>query len=173
VTGFSRGYPLSTLGWSLAQVEFAGDEPQSVLGSTAMKIGRYATSNGASHIGESEIALTQNEGRPLFFNSARFPATTVGFQHVRPGGKTAWHNPPQPWLAFILAGTWKIETSDGSRVSRRERISRRRHERERPSRLGGRGRRCTRGRCQLAGCGSDRVRRTNGISRMRRWSRPV
>jgi hypothetical protein len=31
------------------------------------------------------------------------------------GGTAAWHNPPQRWLAFILAGTWEIEASDGSR----------------------------------------------------------
>lgn len=97
--------------WNLA-----GDEPQSAFGSTGIKIGRiYATSDGDSHIGELEISLTRNEGRPSFFNSARFAATAVGFQHVRPGRETAWNNPPQPWLAFILAETWTIETSDGSR----------------------------------------------------------
>ena len=81
-----------------------------------MKIGRiYATPDGESHIGELEIGFAQNEGRPLFFNSTRFAARTVGFQHVRVGGATAWHNPPQRWLAFILVGTWAIEASDGSR----------------------------------------------------------
>jgi len=81
-----------------------------------MKIGRiYATSDGESHIGELEIGFAQNEGRPLFFNSARFAARTVGLQHVRVGGATVWHNPPQRWLAFILVGTWAIEVSDGSR----------------------------------------------------------
>lgn len=81
-----------------------------------MKVGRiYASADGESHIGELDIVLTQNESRPLFSNSARFAATAVGFQHVRVGGATAWHNPPQRWLAFILAGTWEIETSDGSR----------------------------------------------------------
>ncbi|HVN87176.1 MAG TPA: hypothetical protein VMW17_20280 [Candidatus Binatia bacterium] len=81
-----------------------------------MKIGRiYATPDGESHIGELEIGVAQNEGRPLFFNSTRFAARTVGFQHVRVGGATAWHNPPQRWLAFILVGTWAIEASDGSR----------------------------------------------------------
>lgn len=81
-----------------------------------MKVGRiYATSDGESHIGELDILLTQNDGRPLFSNSTRFAATVIGFQHVRVGGTTAWHNPPQRWLAFILAGTWEIETSDGSR----------------------------------------------------------
>jgi len=80
-----------------------------------MKIGRiYATADGESHIGELEIALAQNEGG-LFFNSTRFAARTVGFQHVRVGGVTAWHNPPERWLAFILVGTWAIEASDGSR----------------------------------------------------------
>ncbi|HVO27301.1 MAG TPA: hypothetical protein VMW56_27120 [Candidatus Margulisiibacteriota bacterium] len=80
-----------------------------------MKIGRiYATPDGESHIGDLEIALAQNEGRPLFFNSTRFAARTVGFQHVRLGGATAWHKPPQRWLAFILVGTWAIEVSDGS-----------------------------------------------------------
>ena len=80
-----------------------------------MKVGRiYATPDGESHIGELDIALTQNEDRPLFYNSTRFEATTVGFQHVRAGGATTWHNPPQPWLAFILIGTWEIEASDGS-----------------------------------------------------------
>ena len=39
----------------------------------------------------------------------------IGFQHVRVGGATAWHNPPQRWLALILVGTWEVETSDGSR----------------------------------------------------------
>ena len=81
-----------------------------------MKIGRiYATPDGESRLGELEIALAQNEGRPLFFNSTRFAARTVGFQNVRVGGATAWHNPPQRWLAFILVGTWEIEASDGSR----------------------------------------------------------
>jgi len=81
-----------------------------------MKIGRiYATPDGESHIGELEIALAQKEGRPLFFNSTRFAARTVAFQHVRVGGANAWHNPPQRWLAFILVGTWAIEVSDGSR----------------------------------------------------------
>lgn len=81
-----------------------------------MKIGRiYATPDGESHIGESDIVLTQDEARPLFSNSTRFPATAVGFQRVRAGGAATWHNPPQRWLAFILAGTWEIETSDGSR----------------------------------------------------------
>src|SRR5262245_16397937 len=81
-----------------------------------MKVGRiYATADGESHIGELEILLTENQGRPLFFNSARFAATAVGFQRVRVGGTTAWHNPTQRWLAFILAGTWEIEASDGSR----------------------------------------------------------
>jgi quercetin dioxygenase-like cupin family protein len=81
-----------------------------------MKVGRiYATPDGESHIGELEIALTQNEGRPLFYNSTRFAATTIGFQCVRAGGSTAWHNPPQRWVAFILDGTWEIEASDGSR----------------------------------------------------------
>jgi len=81
-----------------------------------MKVGRiYATPDGESHIGELEVALTPNEGRPLFYNSARFAASSIGFQHVRVGGATAWHNPPQRWLAFILVGTWEIEVSDGSR----------------------------------------------------------
>jgi hypothetical protein len=81
-----------------------------------MKIGRiYATPDGESHLGELEIGFAQNEGRPLFFNSTRFAAKTVGFQHVRVGGATSWHNPPQRWLAFILVGTWAIEASDGSR----------------------------------------------------------
>lgn len=81
-----------------------------------MKVGRiYATSDGESHIGELEIRLAQDEGRPLFSNSARFPGVAVGFQHVGPGGSTEWHNPPQRWLALILTGTWEIETSDGSR----------------------------------------------------------
>jgi hypothetical protein len=81
-----------------------------------MMIGHiYATADGESHIGELEIALTENQGRSLFFNSARFTATAVGFQHVRAGGVTAWHNPSQRWLAFILAGTWEVEASDGSR----------------------------------------------------------
>lgn len=81
-----------------------------------MKIGRiYATSDGESHVGELDVGLTQNEGRPLFSDSTRFAATAVGFQHVRAGGATAWHNPPQRWLALIVAGTWEIETSDGSR----------------------------------------------------------
>jgi len=81
-----------------------------------MKVGRiYATPDGESHVGELDIPLIQNETRPLFYNSSRFAATTVGFQHVRVGGATAWHNPPQRWLALILAGTWEIETSDGSR----------------------------------------------------------
>jgi hypothetical protein len=81
-----------------------------------MKVGRiYATADGESHIGELEVLLTENQGRPSFFNSARFAATTVGFQHVRVGGATAWHNPSQRWLALILAGTWAVEASDGSR----------------------------------------------------------
>lgn len=81
-----------------------------------MKVGRiYTTPDGESHIGELDILMTQNEGRPLFYNSTRFAATAIGFQHVRVGGTTAWHNPPQRWLAFILVGTWEIETSDGSR----------------------------------------------------------
>lgn len=81
-----------------------------------MKIGRiYATADGETHIGELDIRLSQDEGRPSFANSARFPGTAVGFQHVRAGGATEWHNPPQRWLALILAGTWEIETSDGSR----------------------------------------------------------
>ena len=81
-----------------------------------MKVGRiYATSDGESHIGELDLPLTKNEGRPLFSNSTRFAATAIGFQHVRAGGTTSWHNPPQRWLAFILAGTWEIETSDGTR----------------------------------------------------------
>ena len=82
----------------------------------SVKIGRiYATADGESHIGELDVALTQNDGRPRFCNSKRFAATSTGFQRVRPGGETAWHNPPQRWLAFVLAGTWEIETSDGSR----------------------------------------------------------
>jgi hypothetical protein len=49
-----------------------------------MKVGRiYATADGESHIDELEILLTENQGRPLFFNSARFAATAVGFRHVR------------------------------------------------------------------------------------------
>jgi hypothetical protein len=81
-----------------------------------MKIGRIFTGpDGESHIGELDIVLTQNEGRPLFYNSNRFAATGIRFQQVRVGGTTAWHNPPQRWLAFILAGTWEIEASDGSR----------------------------------------------------------
>lgn len=59
--------------------------------------------------------LAQNQGRPLFFNSTRLAATAVGFQQVGVGGAAAWHNPPQRWLAFILVGTWEIETSDGTR----------------------------------------------------------
>jgi hypothetical protein len=71
-----------------------------------MKIGRiYATSDGESHFGELDIRLTQDEGRPLFSNSARFPGTTVALQHVRAGGTTEWHNPAQRWLALVLAGT--------------------------------------------------------------------
>ena len=81
-----------------------------------MKVGHiYATPDGESHIGELDIVLAQNEGRPLFYNSSRFAATAIGFQLVRAGGANAWHNPPQRWLAFILVGTWEIETSDGSR----------------------------------------------------------
>jgi quercetin dioxygenase-like cupin family protein len=81
-----------------------------------MKVGRiFATPDGESHIGELDIPLAQSEGRPLFYNSTRFAATAVAFQHVRVGGVTAWHNPPQRWLAFILVGTCEIEASDGSR----------------------------------------------------------
>lgn len=81
-----------------------------------MKIGHiYATPDGESHIGDLDLALSENEGRPLFYNSTVFAASTVGFQHVRIGGVTAWHNPRQRWLAFILAGTWEVEASDGSR----------------------------------------------------------
>jgi len=81
-----------------------------------MKVGRiYASADGESHIGELEIPFTENQARPLFLNSARFMATAIAFQHVRAGGATAWHNPAQRWLAFILAGTWEIEASDGSR----------------------------------------------------------
>ena len=81
-----------------------------------MKVGRiYSTQDGESHIGELDIFLAQNEGRPLFYSSTRFAAEGIGFQHVRVGGATAWHNPPQRWLAFILVGTWEIEASDGSR----------------------------------------------------------
>lgn len=81
-----------------------------------MKVGHiYATQDGESHIGELDILLSQNEGRLEFYNSTRFAATAIGFQHVRVGGATAWHNPPQRWLAFILVGTWEIETSDGAR----------------------------------------------------------
>jgi hypothetical protein len=80
-----------------------------------MKIGRiYTTSDGESHIGELELHLVQDDARPLFSNSARFAGTTIGFQHVRAGGMTDWHKPPQRWLALILVGTWEIETSDGS-----------------------------------------------------------
>ena len=71
--------------------------------------------DGETHIGELEIAFTENAGRPLFFNSTRFAATAVGLQHVRAGGATDWHNPPQRWLAFILSGTWEVEVSDGTR----------------------------------------------------------
>ncbi len=96
--------------------KLAPDEQRRALGRRSMKAGRiYATPDGESHIGELDIALTQNEGRPLFYNSTRFAATTIAFQHVRAGGATAWHNPPHCWLAFILDGTWEIETSDGSR----------------------------------------------------------
>jgi quercetin dioxygenase-like cupin family protein len=81
-----------------------------------MKIGRiYATPDGESHFGELEVGLTENATRALFHDSTRFGATRVGFQQVRPGGRTAWHKPGHRWLAFILAGTWGIETSDGSR----------------------------------------------------------
>jgi hypothetical protein len=81
-----------------------------------MKVGRiYASADGESHIGELDILLTPNESRPLFYNSIRFAATSIGFQQVRVGGATAWHNPPQRWLAFVLAGTWEIEATDGSR----------------------------------------------------------
>ena len=81
-----------------------------------MKVGRiYATPDGESHIGELDIGLARNEAWPLFSNSGRFAATAIGFQHIRIGAATAWHNPPQRWLALILAGTWEIETSDGSR----------------------------------------------------------
>jgi hypothetical protein len=81
-----------------------------------MKVGHiYATPDGESHIGELDISLVQNEGRPLFSNSTRFAATAIGLQQVKVGGVTAWHNPPQRWLAFILVGTWEIEASDGSR----------------------------------------------------------
>jgi hypothetical protein len=45
-----------------------------------MKVGRiYATADGESHIGELDIRLTQNEGRPLFSNSTRFAATAMGY----------------------------------------------------------------------------------------------
>jgi hypothetical protein len=92
-----------------------GGRLQAVAG-TGTRIGHiYATEDGESHVGELDIGLTENQGRPLFFNSARFATTAVGFQHVRVGGATAWHNPSQRWLAFILAGTWEIEASDGSR----------------------------------------------------------
>ena len=80
-----------------------------------MKIGHiFAGPDGESHIAELDLALTQNEGRPLFYNSARFAATAIGFQHVRAGGTTAWHNPPRRWLALVLTGTWEVEASDGS-----------------------------------------------------------
>jgi hypothetical protein len=82
-----------------------------------MKIGHiYATEDGESHIGELDVAVTQNQGRPLFYNSARFAATVAGFQNVGAGGVTDWHTTPERWLALILAGTWEIEVSDGSRI---------------------------------------------------------
>src|SRR5271167_3365321 len=82
-----------------------------------MKIGRiYASGDGETHIGELDVAMVQNEGRPLFYNSARSAATSIGFQSVRAGGATDWHTTPDRWLALILAGTWEIEVSDGSCV---------------------------------------------------------
>ena len=82
-----------------------------------MKIGHiYATPDGESHIGELDVALVRNVGRPLFYNSELFGATAVGFQNVQAGGATEWHTTPQRWLALILAGTWEIEASDGSRI---------------------------------------------------------
>jgi hypothetical protein len=99
-----------------SSLKLGGDERRAVLGGGKMKVGHiYATADGESHIGELDILLAQNEGRPLFYNSTRFPATAIGFQQVRIGGVTAWHKPPQPWLAFILVGTWEIEASDGAR----------------------------------------------------------
>jgi hypothetical protein len=83
---------------------------------TLMRIGNiYATGDGESHIGDLDIFLDQNPDRPLFFNSKRIPASTVAFQHVKAGGATARHTAPHPWLAFILIGTWEIESSDGTR----------------------------------------------------------
>lgn len=53
--------------------KLAPDKQRGTLGGSGMKVGRIcATRDGESHIGELDIALTQNGGRPLFYNSTRF-----------------------------------------------------------------------------------------------------
>jgi hypothetical protein len=77
----------------------------------------YATSDGESHFGDVDIAMTMS---PLFPNeapfglSARYAASAIRFVHVPIGVREAgWHTPPGRVLAVWLDGVVEFETSDG------------------------------------------------------------
>ena len=62
---------LAALGMSATASASQRDGEHNAGARNEMKVGRvYATPDGESHIGDLEILLTENQGRPLFFNSA-------------------------------------------------------------------------------------------------------
>lgn len=77
----------------------------------------FATPDGESHFGETEIPTTMAPlfpGEAPFALSARYPATLVRFVHIPAGVREAgWHTPPGRVLAVWLDGTVEFETSDG------------------------------------------------------------
>lgn len=71
---------LAALGISATSTASQCDGEQNAESKKGIKVGHVdATPDGESHIGDLEILLNENQGRPLFFNSSRFGATNVGF----------------------------------------------------------------------------------------------
>ena len=85
----------------------------------------YATSDGESHFGEVDIAMTLTrsfpDGAPVEHSaryeasrSAFYEASRVRFVHIPAGAHEAdFHKPPGRLLAIWLDGEVEFETSDG------------------------------------------------------------
>ena len=77
----------------------------------------YATPDGESHFDEIELPTTKRPAHPdaePFDVTARYPATSVRFNHIPAGTKeVAWHGVPEPVLTVRLDGSAEYETSDG------------------------------------------------------------
>jgi hypothetical protein len=76
----------------------------------------YSDERGASHFADEEITFTSISYAPPapdIHVSAFVPASRIGFSRESPGWSGAAHPTPRGQYILILAGTVRVEVSDG------------------------------------------------------------